>query len=350
MKKQAFSIAMSIILLNTAAVSTSADTMPMTGRLLYHSYSTYTALDSKIYLHNFADGTITEINSDEFVNPMNADFGSHSYDITFMAIDTAHDEWDIYRYNLINNKIENLTYASGFRNEDPKFSPDGNKIVFKRGYWNNSVNNFLYNLAEINLLTGDINMLTDDLPEDSMPCYSADGETIYYAQLNNGISSICELDTDNMTSKTIFAEKDVTSYYPMTSDNGLYFTKWLSADNMTDTIVKFENGNVIPLPFSDGRFNCSDPFPCDNGNTFYSSTQNGSYDLFLYDGNSSNELVFLNTELNELGSSYFSDKNADDITSSASDFILGRTANIPNADADGNKIVDSFDMIYLRRQ
>ncbi len=350
MKKQVFSIALSTIMLLNTSAAVDAETMPMTGRLLYHSYSTYTALDSKIYLHNFSDGTLSEIGSDKFVNPMNADFGSHGYDVVFMAIDTAHDEWDIYRCNLINGIIENLTYASGYRNEDPKFSPDGNKIVFKRGYWDNTVNGFVYDLAEMNLLSGEITMLTNDLPEDSMPCYSSDGKTIYYAQLNNGISSICELDTENLKSKTIFAENGVTAYYPMTSDNGLYFTKWLSSDNTTDTIVKYEDDKAVPLPFCDVSFNCSDPFPCNNGSIFYSSTQNGTYDLCLYDGNISHELSSLNTEMNELGTSFFSAENAKDITSSAADFILRRSTNIPNADADGNGTVDSFDLIYLRQQ
>jgi len=90
-----------------------SDTELPKGWLLWHSYSEYTALDSKMYLQT-PDGSIKELSGD-FIHAMNGNFGITPEQITFMAIDSSADEWDIYLYD--NGNITNLTRNSGFRNE-----------------------------------------------------------------------------------------------------------------------------------------------------------------------------------------------------------------------------------------
>ena len=87
---------------------------------------------------------------------------------------TVLPEADIYVYD--NGNITNLTKNSGFRNEDPKWSPDGKSIVFKRGHWEQDVNDFIWNLALLHMETVEITMLSNDSAEEAMPYFSEDGK------------------------------------------------------------------------------------------------------------------------------------------------------------------------------
>lgn len=322
--------------------------------LLYHAYSAYDAADSRLYCYDFKDNTQKEISPDSlasgtFIHAMNGDFGSHPYDIVFMAIDPAADEWDIYRYNAYTNTCTNLTLNSGFRNEDPKFSPDGNKIAFKRGYWSFEHNGFIYNLAELDLRTDEITMLTDDVYENSMPYYSADGSIIYYARMDEGISSIYQLDMKTHEISEVFAEKNVTAYYPITSGNDLYFIKWYDASNHNDSLIRMSENGPVSLPFNNADYDCSDPFILSDGSIIYCSTKNGSYDLFYYDSEAPYELENLNTDIHELGPAFYSENDLKAIIESTADYLLGKSDSHFNMDADGDGKVDSFDLIALRQ-
>lgn len=346
MKKTIFAaIAVSTML--QPLVLSAADRENPQGWLLWHSYSEYSAMDSRLYLRT-PQGKISEISGD-FVHAMNGDFGSSPCDIVFMAIDSSADEWDIYRYNAINGQITNLTEKSGFRNEDPKFSPDGKKVVFKRGYWDNSRNDFTYNLAEMELSNGEITMLTDDTNEQSMPYYSENGKYIYYSEYINGISSIHRLNRESGKTEEIFAEKDVTAYYPVVHGEDLYFTKWNSADNGNDMIVKYNGDTVTTLPFNSADFNVSDACPVSADAMIYSSTQNGNYDLYCYNGSENFSFDFGNTEKHELGAAFYSSEELKSYAADLEKFLLGADAPDKNYDIDGDGVADCFDMINVRK-
>lgn len=322
---------------------------PQSGRLLYHNYSSYAAMDSTVHLYDFCTGEKRSIQDDSFIHAMNADFGSHCYDIVFMAIDPIADEWDIFRCNTISGTLTNLTAQSGFRNEDPKFSPDGNRIVFKRGYWSTQTNGFVYDLAELDLHTGGITMLTDDSGEESMPFYAPDGKSIYYSEISDGAASICHLDLHSGSKSVIYAENGVQAYYPMLSDAGLYFTKWHSSTLQNDCIVRVEDEIPVLLPCNDTAYNCSDPFPLDDGSLFFSSTRKGGYDLYYYDGEQEFALTEFSTDMEELGTSYYGRSDAEKIIAQTTDFLLQRNSSDVNMDADGNGVVNGFDLAMLKR-
>lgn len=319
-------------------------------KLLYHSYTSYDALDSKIYLYDRASSKIRDIDSGDFMNAMNADFGSNMYDIIFMAIDLKYDEWDIYRYNSFTDKYTNLTENSGYRNEDPKFSPDGNKIVFKRGYWSSEQNDFVYNLAEMDLRTNEIIYLTDDISENSMPYYSADGSKVYYALSEKDKTSICELNKKTMNTEVVFTEENVHVYYPVCSENRLFFTKWFSEYNHNDCIVELKDRQAFKLPFNNETYNCSDPFSTDEGSLYYSSTERGNYDIFFYNGVESNLLDETVTDLNELGASCYTLNNGKNIAKKTADYLLCRDVPEDNMDADSDGEITIYDMILMRKQ
>lgn len=270
------------------------------GWLLWHSYSDYSALDSSLYLRS-PDGTAETIRGD-FVHAMNGSFGTSPQQITFMAIDESADEWDIFLRESGN--IINLTENSGFRSEDPKFSPDGRSIVFKRGHWDRAADGFVYDLALIDIATREITMLTEDLTEEAMPCFSSDGSSIYYAGYNGGIGEICRYDIASRSTETIFAEEGVTAYYPVVCGDELYFTKWFSAEDHSDQIMRYDGSGIEAMPFDSADYDCSDPCPFEGGMIF-SSTMDGGYDLYCYDGENVTRLRELSSDKSDLGADFF---------------------------------------------
>lgn len=282
------------------------------GWLLWHSYSDYSALDSRLFLRS-PDGETQEIVG-SFIHAMNSSFGKTPEQIVFMAIDPDADEWDIFRCD--NGTVTNLTQNSGFRNEDPKWSPDGKQIVFKRGHWDSSADDFVYDLALMDAETGAVTMLTDDRAEQAMPCFSADGKYLCYTEYADRIGSIIRMDLQTGKTETVFSESGVNAYYPVPYGSMLYFTKWYSAENRCDCIMQYDGRSAEPLPFDSADFDCSDACPVPGG-MICCSTKNGTYDLYFYDGEQFMPLTEISSGQNDLGACFFplvrGDVNADGV-------------------------------------
>ena len=308
------------------------------GWLLWHRYSSYDNEDSQLLLRS-PNGKIVHIEGD-FHHAMNGSFGRNVHDgqIVFMAIDNQAPEWDLYLYDIRTASVRNLTPASGYRNEDPKFSPDGEKIIYKRRYWNRREDCFIYEIAEMDLRSGKIRILLSSPDhgraggELAMPAYSADGTRIYYTKYTGNGSSICAIpagrnkesgitdaneanesnesnDVDdannaNAAQTTIFAEEGIQAYYPICPGKNLYFTRWISPENHHDCLVRYDGRKFFPLEVNSQDYDASDICPIEEGTYIFSCTKNGSYDLYLYDQGSLNPLNELNTEWQELGAAW----------------------------------------------
>lgn len=357
-----------IILLTTPFTVDAADNAELPkGWLLWHNNSDYSALDSNLYLRS-PDGT-TETISGEFIHAMNGYFGNSPEQFTFMAIDKIADEWDIFLYDK--GAITNLTQNSGFRNEDPKFFPDGRSIIFKRGYWSSSANDFVYDLALVDIETKEVTMLTDTPEEEAMPCYSADGKYIYYAVYKDRIGSIYRIEAETGKTEAIYSESGINAYYPIVKGDKLYFTAWHTADNHCDRIMCYDGKNVYPMPINSADYDCSDACPIDDNKIIFSSTMNGSYDLYYSDGLNISPLSELNTDINELGADFFSydeylgnnavegDVNADGVLSVADLVLLQKwllavddtqLKNPQSADICEDDRLDVFDLCMMREE
>lgn len=294
------------------------DSLPdLTGKLVYHSYSSYDAYDSKIYLLDFESKKKICL-SDSFkhiANPMNACFNPSGTEITFMGV--LDNEWNIFKFNLETKHLENIIPDNDLRNEDPKYSPDGNKIAFKQGHWDNILEDLVYDLKEINLITKEITSITDDEYENSMPYYSSCGNYIYYAQNSDEGSKIYKVSRDSKKLKEeIYSEQNLKAYYPIVYKNYLYFTKWYSTSNNCDNIMRINTitNKLENLPFNSNKYDCSDPCPVSDKYIVISSTKHnskGCYDLYLADNETgamySLDLFIdkVNDKKNALGACYY---------------------------------------------
>ena len=76
---------------------------------------------------------------------------------------------------------------------------------------------------------------------------------------------------------------------------------------MNDCIYRLDTDTMKAdiMDFCTPDTNFSDPAPIDENNIIYSSTANGSYDLFVRQDNTVSELSMLNTPFHELGAVFY---------------------------------------------
>ena len=283
----------------------------LTGRLVFHSYSCYSCNDSKLFIYNFSTNIITRIDANWGLNNcMNAHFSPDGKQLVFMGTGTGTTNWDIFLWTINSTSLPtNLTASLGAssRDEDPKFSNSGTKIVFKHNG----------HLSEMDLSGNITKTITSGTGEESMPYYSYNDSSVLYAKGSGSASDIYMIKTDGTTIKTGAALTNIQEYYPIAKDSvSFFYTAWVSATNLNDQIFRgYYNTNKASdyLPFNQLNANYSDPYPCGSGFVFLSSTRYGSiggYDLYIADINTGNtwSLSNYNTTINslndELGACY----------------------------------------------
>lgn len=292
--------------LNTKAACTnyptlqSSSSFPKTlqGKLVYHSYTNYNDGSSNLFLKDFSTQEVKQLNEVNWniEDPMNAHFSPNGHWLTFMG--KQNDHWNIFIWQL-NSPLPpvNLSQNTPLNNstsEDPKFSPDGNYIVYKK--------NGDLGLMHLNFTNPDQPypdkkwLLTRNgySPEESMPYFSSDSTTIYYSQGAKANSDIYRLPIKigiNLVNTgrpiLVAGRTNLAEYYPITQNNNLFFVGWKDASRI-DLIYKneFLNSQPVALPLNDCNADNSDPMMADSTYMFFSSTRNNAvYKLYVGDIN-----------------------------------------------------------------
>jgi len=274
---------------NVKNKSTATSAKPsLSGKLAFHNYTTYGAGDGELYIYDFQDSTLTNISSswpiDHEINPH---FSPDGTMLVFMGFNQGTSDWDVFLWTLgSGSNPVNLTNARNNKDEDPKFSADGTKIIYKERYWSGS---FKYRFQEMNLSGVIVN--TIDPPGDyevSMPFYTADGLSVLYARGAGASSDIYKIDTNGTGDVAVQSAGGIQEYYPINIDSQQYlFTRWVSGADPTDQVfVGYHNGNpATSLAFNDNS-NYSDAYPLNNQYIVFSSTRSGGqggYDLYIGD-------------------------------------------------------------------
>lgn len=283
------------------------------GFIIYHSYSNYDAWESKMLMYNFSTNIKTELSANWNIdNTMNAHISPDGLKIVFMGDNSGLPrDWDIYIWNIgSTNHPTNLTNCNDMRDEDPKFSPDGNSIVFKQNG----------DIKVMNLSGNIIHTLTNDeyAIEESMPYFTTDGKQVIYAKDDNEKSDIYIISIDGTGITSLYSEVGVSEYYPIIKDNASFFyTRWFSSSSQIDQIYQGDFfGNTNSLSINDIDSDNSDVYPMNSDYLFFSSNRKGSiggYDIYL--GKISTGEVWsltdfgINSSLEDLGVCYFSSSN-----------------------------------------
>ncbi|MBX9808317.1 MAG: hypothetical protein K2X95_11030 [Flavobacteriaceae bacterium] len=259
-----------------------------------------------MFLYNFSTNERTVLSQNwTIANPMNAHFSPDGTKIVFMGISKINNNWDIFIYTLGTNiQPTNLTQNSLGRDEDPKFSFDGTKIVYKT----NGI------LKEMDTFGTVLKTFTDISSEASMPYYTTDGKSILYSgkEFNHSTADIIKYTILDGATQPLATMENINEYYPIVIDaNTFLFSRSTTSDQVY--LGYFDGTRALKLPFNESDSDFSDAYPVDSHTVLLSSTKiggSGAYDLYLADIISGKKWSlnlynpYINSANNELGACY----------------------------------------------
>ena len=268
----------------------------LTGKMAYHSYTTYEEEDSQIFILDFETGDQYCIN-DKFdksirhtMNPCFNKYGTH---IVFMGLAPRSygDEWDVFIYELSTGRCVNLTKDNGYSNQDPRFSQDAMHVIYKQGKWKEELDAMFYDIWEMNFEEYRTYALTNNEHMQSMPCYGKDKSIVYCSMKKEEEphGPLMKLTIKNQEEKSEIAynQENIYSYFPVYHNDKLYFARWHSIDNHMDKvlIMDAETNEIVDPLFNDPNYNVSDPCPITDRYMIVSSTKDykDKYSLYLAD-------------------------------------------------------------------
>jgi Tol biopolymer transport system component len=293
---------------NPPTVSNNTFPSSITGRLVYHSYVNYGDGSSQLWLYNFYYHTLTQISNASWgiSDPMNAVWSPDGNWLLFMGI--QNDAWNIFAWPTNNSHIPyNLTNSTGAtRNEDPKFSADGSRIVFKQNFSNDYSAPFNVNSGVPSI--GSLTNLTKNTAENSMPFLTPDNKNLLFIK---GSGSSLQVFYKNLSTGTtqLFANH---GYYPIVRSDGNVF--YADTSNGNDQTAYKVNPSAIATQanFNDCQSDNSDAWPVNNSSlVFFSGDQMGYYQIYLGDLTTGNRWSLTPFGMNSdttrsyLGSSYY---------------------------------------------
>ncbi|SJM93868.1 Coagulation factor 5/8 type domain protein (fragment) [Crenothrix polyspora] len=295
------------------------------GRLVYHSYINYSDGSSNLFLKDFRDNTLTQLNQSfwNIEDPMNAHFSPNGRHITFMG--KQDTRWNIFIWKIGSPlppvNLTKHTQVTGGTSEDPKFSSDGNYIVYKNN-GDVAIGRLTFTDPDAPTLEASWAITNNGYsPEESMPYLSADGKYVYYSQGVRENSDLYRVSFKIMTDyitvgkpSLVAGRPGLAEFYPIVQNSALFFVGWKDATFKKDQIyLKTSLFNSYPseLNLNDCKADNSDPMPVDSSNIIFSSTRSNSDFYNLYLGNiytgavwSLNKFGVNQTQKHQLGATY----------------------------------------------
>jgi Tol biopolymer transport system component len=291
---------------------------PLTsGKIFYHSYNTYGDGTGRLFQFNLRTKVKTQLDQPgwNIRDPINAFPHSDGTTIAFMGVKDGN--WNVFFHRLGSASSPlNVTASLGGRNEDPKFSPDGDRLVIK--HEGDIYLGTVESDGNGNLSVSSWTPLTNDgfATEESMPYFSADGEYVFYAQGARSTLRIFRVPVAGgpaeQWQQPSGGEAD---YYPVVRGfNNLLFTRITASgnDQIMQTSVNQPQRPATNVSMNECYANNSDAAKTSGSYIAFSSTgyNFGVYGLMLGDIASGKVWRFpvtsvnLNDGTNKLGASY----------------------------------------------
>lgn len=281
------------------------------GRLLFHRYTKYDAWDGRLYLYDLGRKELVCLSEPWGIDhAINGNFSPDGRSIVFMGVPRGRhrgDAWDVFLWRLDSRERPiNLTEGPATRDEDPRFAPDGRRIIFKQD-------------GEIRIM--DLRSReVESLPfggakaERSMPMLTSDGRHVVYAEGARKDMDLFLIDAESGTRRPLAIEPEIQEYFPVPLDASRFlYVRWTSRTDRHDQVWvgSLDGRTRRPLRINRPGSDSSDPYPIGDRLIVFSSTRpggRGGYDLYLgdrEDGASwSLSPMGINTPDEELGATY----------------------------------------------
>lgn len=213
-----------------------------------------------------------------------------------MGSEKSVEDWDVFVTHW-NGKVWeepiNLTGPNGKRDEDPKFSPTENKIIYKED-----------GIVATIGLTGNPSFFAPG----SMPFFLPNGKDFLFERHGD-----IYLNKNNFEIK-MFAGEGLKSYYPIALNSKEFIYTRVQNSRHDGIMLGFYNGKPSePYFFNTDQWDNSDPFPYKDGSRYLFlvsgdyAVPKGGYNLVVADLHSKKILDadalfgIINTDLEELG-------------------------------------------------
>lgn len=265
----------------------------MTGLIAYHTYREYLARpadadDGHIFIWHLPAGPLRNLTAglavENALNPRFSPDGSH---VIFTALpsgvvppDAPRDyesigsHLELYAYDLARGTLTRLTH-NDVADEDAEYSPDGQRIVFKRA-------------GQVWMMTADgsaASAITSPGPEQSGPRFSPDGSSIVYWQGDGARADVWRMALDGSRTAPLASATGLQEYYPVYRDaQTVLYSRWESASDRHDDLYahSLSSGATQRLSLGLVGVEDADPFAIDASFVGFSSTRRGeSYDLYV---------------------------------------------------------------------
>jgi hypothetical protein len=304
-------------------VTVQVQPLTLNGRIAYHSYSNYLAVpaqddseDGNVFIYSFAGGgsLMNLTGSLPVVNAMNPHVAPDGSKVAFMAVPIEHADdieydsqsgyWhrlrnnlEIYVYDLASEKLSQLTDNS-VPDEDAKFAPDGQRIVFKRS----SCDPDSGQVWVMNADGGAAQQKTYTADEKSGPNFSPDGSKILYWSGRGSSADIWSILSNGRGASGIIGTPNLQEYYPVyRNSQSILYTRWQSSTDRHDKIYEYTISSRSSRRLSINVIGAedSDPFPVDSSLIGFSSQRRGgNWDVFV--ANTINGAVYGLSAMNSL--------------------------------------------------
>jgi len=280
-----------------AAWSQSCSFTPQAGPIPAGVLAGQVAFDDKntgaVYSYDFTSTTLTTVPMSGLSGGENPVYLPDGSAILFAAVSTVggNPETDLFYWKIASAaQPVNITSAMGnHRDEDVKFSPDGNTIVWKQDIGIVTAN-FSLDGGGNPVVSNPPTTLVPRPPEASAPVFSPDQNYLYYF-INNANPVPEQIERYDLVSKNTTSafpqDVNVTYYYPAAPDlyNFMYVSRLPGAP--CAACDKIYVGAKLPAPgtvwnAADCAVNNSDPAPVSADYFIYSRDNNDSqYQLYL---------------------------------------------------------------------
>jgi Tol biopolymer transport system component len=284
--------------------------------------------NAQLYQYDFATNALENISESwQLRNAINPHFSPDGQSVTFSAISRSQgglpEERDVFFWDLDKKHAPvNLTPGNDKRDEDAKYTPDGQAIIFKQ----NRQIAFLFKQPHATGFEVRPVQIGDDETqsiERSGPTVAPDGEHIVFWEGSDphGLDfDIYFSNLDGTQRQPMATTEKLSEYYPMPwTENRVLYSRWYSSDNPNDQIYSYnmESKQSTRLNFNREEANYSDACPVNDRLVIFSSNianKREGYRLYMADVltgdiwplSAYNPKIFGGSNQQELGATYSS--------------------------------------------